>query len=182
MFIQAENANIHMAVGETERLRLHLDAQYYLTLVAKKRDERVARRDFWMEVGVIVLIGVEIILSAIFGLLGITEGRQQSRVLEHMDQSTAATAKTVGDLQKAQIDSLQTLRDSLGAINTLNTEITKQTVLLGATQENLRAQLNLASRQFEEQNKHPVFQVRAVLYHPGTNLVTTQVLQPHKGI
>jgi hypothetical protein len=58
--ITAENKG-----NEMERLLLHLQAQYYVTAVARKRDDRVADRDFRMEVWVIVLIGLEILLSLI---------------------------------------------------------------------------------------------------------------------
>src|SRR5260370_19996270 len=58
------------------KLRLLLEAQSCLAEVIRKRaeqaaerdrkrDERVARRDFWMEAGVMALIGIEIVLSVI---------------------------------------------------------------------------------------------------------------------
>jgi len=106
-FIQAENLDRQLARNDSERLRLLLEAQFYLTAVTRKRDERVARRDFWMEVAVIALIGAEILLSIIFGILAIREGREQAKVLDHMDQSASATA----DAMKAARDSLKLLAD-----------------------------------------------------------------------
>jgi hypothetical protein len=91
-FVAAEGLNIHIGHNYSEKLRLQLEAQYYLSLVARKRDDRTAKRDFWMEVAVIVLISIEIILSVVFGLLAIHEGNQQAKVLAHMDSSSASTA------------------------------------------------------------------------------------------
>jgi len=64
-------------LDDAEKLRLLLEAQFYLTGVARKRDERVANRDFWLEVTVIVLIFVEIIIISVAGIrIGILEGNQ----------------------------------------------------------------------------------------------------------
>jgi hypothetical protein len=141
-FIVAENSSIYVQGGEAERLRLQLEAQYYLTLVARKRDERVARRDFWMEVAVIVLIGLEIILSFIFGWYGLKEGQQQAKLLEHMDQSAAATANTLSDLQKAQERSAGTLaqmNDSIGqqakTTQSMNRVLQRQLAILSGEQK-----------------------------------------------
>jgi hypothetical protein len=60
-----------------------------------------------MERVVIILIGLEIILSLIFGVGSIVEGVQQARVLSHMDTSAAATAtllKALTDQQQASLD------------------------------------------------------------------------------
>jgi hypothetical protein len=65
-------------LDDAGKLRLLLEAQFYLTAITKKRDEKVARRDFWMEVGVIVLIGIEIILSIVGIGIGIHEATQQA--------------------------------------------------------------------------------------------------------
>src|SRR5438876_1213298 len=71
-FTQAQNTQIYQHVGLTklyepinvaERQRLLAEADFYLKALAWRSDARTARRDFWMEVAVILLIGVEIILS-----------------------------------------------------------------------------------------------------------------------
>lgn len=100
-FIAAENQSIYQQGGDAQRRRLLLEAQFYLTAVAKKRDDRTAKRDFRMEVAVIVLISIEIILSIVFGFLGLSEGKQQARVLAHMDTSTAATANAMTGVTNA---------------------------------------------------------------------------------
>src|SRR5580692_3289994 len=94
-FAAADDANIHLSGSGFEKLRLHLEAQFYLTALAKKRDERVARRDFRMEVGVIALIAAEIVLAIVFGIVGILEGNGQTKALKDMDTSTAATASSM---------------------------------------------------------------------------------------
>jgi hypothetical protein len=129
------------------RLRRLLEAQFYLTAVARRRDERTARRDLILECVVIALISIEIILSIIFGLWGLKEGRQQSAVLDHMDRSTSKTADiltgqgyllesmitntsnmvtTMGKLQKAQEDSLKAQKETLKSIGQMNTALQKQ--------------------------------------------------------
>jgi len=68
---------LHFRPSDDAKMCLLLEAQFYLTAVARKRDEKVARRDFWMEVAVIALIGLEILLSLVLGVIAIREGRQQ---------------------------------------------------------------------------------------------------------
>jgi hypothetical protein len=105
------------------KLRAQLEAQFCLSAVARKRDDRTAKRDFRMEVAVIALISVEIILSIVFGLLALHEGSQQAKVLSHMDASAAATAAAMTDVKTAlqvladeqtkSSDSLREMNDSL---------------------------------------------------------------------
>jgi len=101
-------------LDDAGKLRLLLEAQFYLAAVVRKRDEKVARRDFWMEVAIIVLIGLELF-----------EGYQQGKLLDKMDTSTAATAtamgiakdslKTLADDQAKSLDRLKEMNDSLQA-------------------------------------------------------------------
>jgi hypothetical protein len=70
-----------------EKLRLQLEAQYYLTLEAQKHDDRVARRDFWMEVAVIVLIGLELIL----GGYGITTAKIRRVIMSDVNLRSLET-------------------------------------------------------------------------------------------
>src|SRR5258708_27794592 len=77
------------------RLRLFLEAQLCLSEAARKRADkhsrRIDRRDFWMELGVMLLIGAEIWLSIHYGRIAIREGKDQFKVLHNMETSTAAT-------------------------------------------------------------------------------------------
>jgi hypothetical protein len=154
-FVQAENTNVNLTGGHFDELRLHLEAQFYLTAVSKKRDDRVARRDFWMEVGVIILIGAEIILSIVFGTVGILEGKGQMKTLEHMDTSAAATAtamttvsSTLKSLETDQAESLDrltqmntTLNDSLKTSGKMVGAASKQLDILQQEQAERAAQL-----------------------------------------
>jgi hypothetical protein len=94
-FIWAEDPN-HPA-DNAERLRLLFKAQLYMSELAKRHDDKNSKRDFRMEIVVIVLISVEIILSVVFGLLALREGNQQATVLSRMDTSTAATAAAMNE-------------------------------------------------------------------------------------
>lgn len=74
--LNAKGPTIHM--GDDAKLRLLLEAQFYLTAVARKRDEEVAARDRKLEIAVIILIGIEIILSIAGIGIGIHEAKQQA--------------------------------------------------------------------------------------------------------
>lgn len=94
-------------LDDAGKLRLLLEAQFYLTAVARKRDERNAKRDLWLEIAVIVLIGIEIILS----IVAIREGNQQSRVLSNIEKSTKDSA-----------DAMSAARTSLEILSTSQTK------------------------------------------------------------
>jgi len=120
-----------------EKLRLQLEAQYYLTLAARKHDDRVARRDFWMEVAVIVLIGLELIL----GGYGIKEGRQQGKVLEHMDVSAAATATAMDNVKQSTADSATAMNAASKSLTTLAKDQDKSLHRLEQMDQTLQASL-----------------------------------------
>lgn len=98
-FIQAENTSLYEQAGPEEKQRLLAQADVYLKALTWRQDARIAERDFRLEKWVIALISVEIVLSLIFGGLGLWQGYkqgnlldQQTKVLTHMDASTATTA------------------------------------------------------------------------------------------
>jgi len=104
---------------EHTKLRLFLEAQSCLAEIVRRRaaqtaerdrnrNEKIAKRDFWMEGAVIALIGLEIFLSVIFGIVGIREASQQAFVLKHMESSAADTASAM----QAARDSLKSLADA----------------------------------------------------------------------
>jgi hypothetical protein len=112
-FIQAENTNLYQQAGPEEKQRLLIEANFYLNALIRRGDDRVSRRDFRMEVGVMVLIGLEIVLS----VFGLWVGYQQDKVLDkqttaltHMDASTAATSDSLQKLIAAQDASLKILQ------------------------------------------------------------------------
>ncbi len=90
-----------LGLYHTEETRQH--ARDWLTERAdyrERRDRWISGRDFVLEIVIIVLIGWEI-----------HEGRQQAKVLEHMDRSTGDTASAM----QAARDSLKSLADSQNA-------------------------------------------------------------------
>jgi hypothetical protein len=78
---------------------LLLQAQFYMQELDRRDDNRVKRRDFWLEIAVIVLILGEIILS-VYGIrLAIKEDKdedammsRQNTILSNLQTSTQATA------------------------------------------------------------------------------------------
>jgi hypothetical protein len=92
-------------VGDAAKLRLLLEAQFYVAAVVRKRDEKVARRDFWLEVAVIILIGIEIILSIIGIRIAIKEGKDQATILGNIRDSTKDSATA-----------MSAAKDSLGSL------------------------------------------------------------------
>jgi hypothetical protein len=113
---------------EHSRLRLFLEAQSCLAEVLRrqteqtaerdrKRNEEIAERDHKLEIWVIRLISAEIVLSILFGLLGLWEGWKQDKALDRqvsvlgrMDSSTAATSDSLQRLVAAQDESLKILQ------------------------------------------------------------------------
>jgi hypothetical protein len=149
-FIQAENTNLNLHAGPEEKQRLLTEATFYLNALIRRSDDRVSRRDFRMEVGVMVLIGLEILLSVI----GLWAGYQQGKILEkqttalvHMDASTAATSDSLKTLAEDQIKSIDrlnqmndTLRDSLARSGTMASATRKQLQILEQEQANRLAE------------------------------------------
>ena len=109
--IKAESTDFYLQVNAAERHRLLAEADFYLNALIWRSDAQVARRDFLMEVAVIVLIGMEIALAIIFGILGYQEATKQQIVLDNMAKSTAQTALAMD----AATTSLQKLADEQAA-------------------------------------------------------------------
>lgn len=133
--------------GAEEATTHLLTAQFYVSVLNSRRDDRVARRDLILEIVVIGLIALEIVF-------GLYEGNQQARILGDMKISTAATAKalqgqglilskmndnslaTVAAFQKlqasqeasvlAQKQNLATSRDTLKSIGRMNSALEQQ--------------------------------------------------------
>jgi hypothetical protein len=118
-----------MYLDDAVKLRLFFEAHSCISEVVRRqaertaerdreRNEQIALRDFWMEVVVILLIGLEIVV-------GIYEGRRQGAVLDqqvavlrNMETSTANTAKalqqatiSLANLAKAQDESLRIFQE-----------------------------------------------------------------------
>jgi len=116
-FFEAENPRLYKLASPEEKLRLLTEADFYLKALIWRHDARIAERDFRLEKWVISLISAEIVLSLIFGFLGLWEGWKQGKaldrqvvVLSHMDTSTAATSDSLQKLVAAQDASLKILQ------------------------------------------------------------------------
>jgi hypothetical protein len=141
---------------DAERLRLLFKAQFYLSAVARKRDDETSRRDFKLEKIVIALISLEIVLSLIFGLIGLAEGYQQADILDKMRKSADATAQAMeaartslqhlSDDQSASRSSLEqmnrSLQQSLTTTNGMAGAMIKQLGILQEDQKNKALQLS----------------------------------------
>jgi len=155
-------------LDDAGKLRLLLEAQFYLAAVARKRDERVARRDFWMEVAVIALIGFEIILS----LIGLHDGNQQASILVHMDKSAGDTALAM----KATKESLETLvgdqEISADRLKEMNDKLQGSLSITGNMASSTHKQLQILQAQqkaaLEQQSKKPKMR----LYFGANQLLT----------
>jgi len=120
------NAHLEHLDSETES---HQDKQHHVTQAqlylaeldrrdqARERIEskRTARRDFWLEIAVIVLIGAELI-----------EGNKQTAVLDKLNQSSAETAATLTAVRQAQEGSLDTQKHTLENIVAMNNTLQEQ--------------------------------------------------------
>src|ERR1700739_3885485 len=72
------------ACGALDRPGLLLEAQFYMNEIGQRDDARIAKRDFRMELIVILLICLEIIIAFV-------EGIEQGNILSRVDISTATT-------------------------------------------------------------------------------------------
>jgi hypothetical protein len=144
------------------KLHLFLGAQLCLTEVVRKRteqtaehdrgrNEEIAERDYRLERWVLILIGIEIVLSLAGLWAGYKQGKvldQQTAALTHMDTSTAATAdslqKLVADQSKslARLSDMNTnLQESLKTTDTMAVTTKRQLGILQQDQKDRLAQL-----------------------------------------
>jgi hypothetical protein len=93
-----------------------LTAQLYMAQASRLEDEAVADRDFKMaarsfklEIWVIVLIGLEIVLSLVGLTLSGCESRDQMKVLRTMNETAGQTLQFTKNQNEAQQKSLQSL-------------------------------------------------------------------------
>jgi hypothetical protein len=152
--------------GTAESLQHLHTAQFYLSLLHRRQDDRVAARDLRLEIIVIVLIALEIIF-------GFIEGSKQAAILSNMQTSTAATAATlqtqgtifdtingntaktveaVKKLQEAQDNSLKTSNASLRANKQIVETLTNQLKILKVEQD----------ARLEQQSRRPVLELTTV--------------------
>jgi hypothetical protein len=129
-----ERANASLSgvepMSAMERQHHLVEAQFYIDEIerreqAREREEHgsIARRDYKLEIWVIVLIGIEILLSILGLAFGYIENKAQTNVLSELktsvgtlNESTRKTADNIEKLSKAQGDALDTQKKTLSAM------------------------------------------------------------------
>lgn len=108
-------------VGADDKAGVLLEAQFYIQELGRREDSKIARRDFRMELIVIVLIGLELVTAVGLAIWG---SRQQTHdvnqqlaawgkiqgILSELQTSSGATAQTLVSLQSTT----QTMNDRIG--------------------------------------------------------------------
>lgn len=167
---------------------LMLLAQFYTNEINRRHDARTSRRDFWMEVGVIGLITIEIVISLVALRIGIRDGKAQTLVLEHMENSTGATADTLRTLQTEQKESLDTQKTSLQTIQQMNSAVQgslkTNTAMNGALRSQLAILKDEQQKRLAEEAKKPRIVARigtiallgAITPVPAKDLTATSVV------
>jgi ABC-type transport system involved in cytochrome bd biosynthesis fused ATPase/permease subunit len=102
--------------GSHEIPALLIEAQFYMDEIERRKQDKVAKRDFMME---LLAIGLEIIVILLI-VLELVEGGKQSKALDAVANSANATAASVSSLQKEQEDTLRIQTETLHAIEKLN--------------------------------------------------------------
>jgi hypothetical protein len=99
-------------------------AQFYLAEIERREQQkervesaRVARRDFWMEIAVIALIGIEIVIALIGLFWGASEASKQITALNSLNQSTSATAGNISRLTEVQTELTTAQKNTLNALH-----------------------------------------------------------------
>jgi hypothetical protein len=104
------------SVQVTEKPGLLLQAQFYLSEIDKRHDEKIGRRDLILELIIIALIVGELVV-------GFVEGNNQATILSNLQKSSAATAAA----SQAQSEGLSKLVDSqtasLGSLSAMNAKL-----------------------------------------------------------
>lgn len=125
------NAHLENMDSETgddiEKERHLLQAQFYLAEIERRKQarervgsERIAGRDYKLELWVIGLIGAELVLALVGIVVGWVEGSKQTDVLDKLNKSSAETAATLTAVRQAQEASLDTQKHTLDNIVAVN--------------------------------------------------------------
>jgi hypothetical protein len=105
--------------GRHEQPALLLEAKFYLDEIDRREQDRVASRDFKME---LFAFGLEFIVILLI-VLELIDGSRQSKALEATARSANATAASVSFLQKEQEETIRIQTDTLHAIEQLNSSL-----------------------------------------------------------
>jgi hypothetical protein len=146
-------ANVCLERLETESAmeREHhvAEAQFYLAEIRRRRqreeraeDAQIAHRDYKLEVWVIVLIGLEILLSIAGLIMSHVEAGNQTVVLnglktdlDNLNISSSNTAVTLASLATAQDSTLATEKQNATTISSMNSAMQNQLNILRQDQQ-----------------------------------------------
>lgn len=95
---------------------LYMEAQFYLAEIERRESAKVSKRDYKLEIWVIILIGVEIALSVLGLVIGYGEGAKQITALNSLNQSTAMTASNISKLTEAQTELTTAQKNTVNAL------------------------------------------------------------------
>jgi len=119
---------------DIEKERHLLQAQFYSAEIERRKqlrdrieNERIAARDYKLELWVIGLIGAELLLAFVGIIVGWVEGSKQMDVLDKMNKSGADTVATLTTLQKEQEAALETEKHTLENITAMNDALQDET-------------------------------------------------------
>jgi hypothetical protein len=145
---------------------LYMEAQFYLAEIERRESAKIAKRDYALEIWVIILIGIEIALSLLGLVTGYREGAQEITALNSLNQSTTTTATNIANLAQAQAELLKTQKSTLDAMQ-------NQLEILRQDQK----------RRLAEMTKQPVLHVRSrVRERTATNAKYEIVLENSNGV
>src|SRR5438093_3713673 len=123
--------------GYDDRPAMLLEAKLYLDEIQSRRDVRVARRDLFLELIVILLIGIEIVL----GTIGIRESNQQYQILSNLNSSATDTAKSLRSLYEEQQRLVEVQKKKLDSVSSMNSATQNQLLVLRQDQKEKMAEL-----------------------------------------
>jgi hypothetical protein len=125
-----ERLDVPMVVSsatETNKQYQIAQAQIFLAELDRRKQEKeriesekIAARDYKLELWVIGLIGAELLLALVGIVVGWVEGSKQMDVLDKLNKSGAETAATLTLLRQAQEAALDTQKHTLENIVTMN--------------------------------------------------------------
>ena len=120
--------------SEMEKEHHVSQAQFLLAEIDRRKQakeriegERIAARDYKLEMWVIGLIGAELVLALVGIIVGWVEGSKQMDVLDKLNKSGADTVATLTTLQKEQEAALETEKHTLENITAMNDALQEQT-------------------------------------------------------
>lgn len=130
-FARAETA------GTLDKPGLLIEARFYIDEIERREHAKTSRRDFSLEITVLVL---EVIVVVLIGM-ELYGGYDQLDELKKLDGSVGETAKILGSLRDSQQAALKAQKESLDTIEAMNTALQKQMALTGKMSESLKGQL-----------------------------------------